>query len=39
MSNNDDMEIDLDHGRDLRGMTDKSEQHKARRNKGDHCGI
>jgi hypothetical protein len=39
MSNNDDMEIDLDRGRGLRGMTDKSEQQKARGNKSDHRGL
>jgi hypothetical protein len=39
MSNTDDMEIDLDRGRGLRGTTDKSEQQKARGNKSDHCGL
>jgi hypothetical protein len=39
MSNNDDMEIDLDRGRGLRGTTDKSEQHKARGNRSDHRGL
>jgi hypothetical protein len=36
MSNNEDMEIDIDRGRGLRGTTDKSEQQKARGNKSDH---
>jgi hypothetical protein len=39
MSNNDDMEIDLDSGRGLRRTTDKSEQQKARENKSDHRGL
>jgi hypothetical protein len=41
MSNNDDMEIDIDidRGRGLRGTTDKSEQQKARGNKSDHRGL
>jgi hypothetical protein len=39
MSNNEDMEIDLDRGRGLRGMTDKSEQQKARGNKSDRRGL
>jgi hypothetical protein len=39
MSNNDDMEIDLDRGRGLRGTTEKSEQQKERGNKSDHRGL
>jgi hypothetical protein len=41
MSNNDDMEIDLDcgRGRGLRGTTDNSEQQKSRGNKSDHRGL
>jgi hypothetical protein len=39
MSNNEDMEIDFDRGRGLRGTTDKSDQQKARGNKSDHRGL
>jgi hypothetical protein len=39
MSNNEDMEIDLDRGRGLRGTTYKSEKQKARGNKSDHRGL
>jgi hypothetical protein len=39
MSNNDDMEIDIDIGRGLRGTTDKRVQQKARGNKSDHRGL
>jgi hypothetical protein len=39
MSNNEDMEIDFDRGRGLRGTTDKSDKQKARGNKSDHRGL
>jgi hypothetical protein len=39
MSNNDDMEIDIDIGCGLRGTKDKSVQQKARGNKSDHRGL
>jgi hypothetical protein len=39
MSNNDDMEIDIDIGRGLRGTKEKIVQQKARGNKIDHCGL
>jgi hypothetical protein len=39
MSNNDDMEIDIDIGCGLRGTTDKSVQQKARGEKSDHRGL
>jgi hypothetical protein len=39
MSNTDDMEIDIDSGRGLRGTKGKNVQQKARGNKSDHRGL
>jgi hypothetical protein len=38
MSNNDDMDIDIDSFRGPRGTKEKRVQQKARGNKSDHCG-
>jgi hypothetical protein len=39
MSNNEDMEVDLDRGHGLQGMHENSKGHEARGNKGGSCGV